>query len=102
MEKKVITKEKLVKLKVEDDKVFLYMNGIQVFDYADGKPLWAAVYDQTPSDVVKSKKPAVCLIPNDISIFRVYSYDLIFHSGKKRAEGCCFHVDHQDRTVFER
>ena len=58
VEKKVITKEKLVKLKVEDDKVFLYMNGIQVFDYADGKPLWAAVYDQTPSDVVKSKKPA--------------------------------------------
>ena len=58
VEKKVITKEKLVKLKVEDDKVFLYMNGIQVFDYADGQPLWAAVYDQTPSDVVKSKKPA--------------------------------------------
>ena len=49
VEKKVITKEKLVKLKVEVDKVFLYMNGIQVFDYADGKPLWAAVYDQTPS-----------------------------------------------------
>ena len=57
VEKKVLTKEKLVKLNVEDDKVFLYMNGIQVFDYANGKPLWSAVYDETPSDVVKNKKP---------------------------------------------
>jgi outer membrane protein assembly factor BamB len=58
VEKKVLTRERLVKLIVEDGKVFLYMNGIQVFDYADGKPLWAAVYDQTPSDVVKNKKPS--------------------------------------------
>lgn len=57
VEKKVLTKERLVKLIVQDNKVFLYMNGIQVFDYADGKPLWAAVYDQTPSDVVKNKRP---------------------------------------------
>ncbi len=58
VEKKILTKERLVKLNVEEGKVFLYMNGIQVFDYADGKPLWSAVYDQTPSDVVKNKKPA--------------------------------------------
>ncbi len=58
VEKKILTRERLVKLTVDEGKVFLYMNGIQVFDYADGKPLWAAVYDQTPSDVVKNKKPA--------------------------------------------
>lgn len=58
VEKKILTRERLVKLNVEDNKVFLYMNGIQVFDYADGKPLWAAVYDQTPSEVVKNKKPS--------------------------------------------
>jgi len=57
VEKKVITRERIVKIKIEDNKVFLYMNGIQVFDYADGKPLWSAVYDETPSDVVKNKKP---------------------------------------------
>ncbi len=56
-EKKILTRERLVKLRIEENKVFLYMNGIQAFDYADGKPLWAAVYDQTPSDVVKNKKP---------------------------------------------
>ncbi|MBA4145748.1 MAG: hypothetical protein DI538_08975 [Azospira oryzae] len=58
VEKKVLTKERLVKMNIEENKVFLYLNGIQVFDYADGKPLWSAVYDQTPSDVVKNKKPA--------------------------------------------
>jgi outer membrane protein assembly factor BamB len=56
-EKKILTRELLVKLRIEENKVFLYLNGIQAFDYADGKPLWAAVYDQTPSDVVKNKKP---------------------------------------------
>lgn len=54
VEKKMITHERLVKLKIVENKVFLYMNGIQVFDYNDGKPLWAAVYDQTP-EVVKEK-----------------------------------------------
>jgi len=57
VEKKILTKEKIVDITVEEGKVFLYMNGIQVFDLADGKPLWSAVYDMTPSDVVKNKKP---------------------------------------------
>jgi outer membrane protein assembly factor BamB len=58
VEKKVLTGERLVKMNIEENKVFLYMNGIQVFDFNDGKPLWSAVYDQTPSDVVKNKKPS--------------------------------------------
>jgi outer membrane protein assembly factor BamB len=57
VEKKILTKEKIVNITVEEGKVFLYMNGIQVFDLANGSPLWAAVYDMTPSDVVKNKKP---------------------------------------------
>jgi outer membrane protein assembly factor BamB len=57
VEKKILTKERLVNLTLEGGKVFLYMNGIQVFDFADGKPLWSAVYDLTPSDVVKNKRP---------------------------------------------
>jgi outer membrane protein assembly factor BamB len=58
VEKKILTREPLVSLRVEENQVFLYLNGIQVFDYNNGKPMWAAVYDQTPSDVVKNKKPA--------------------------------------------
>jgi outer membrane protein assembly factor BamB len=57
VERKILTKEKIVNMEVENNKVFLYMNGIQVFDYADGKPLWSAVWDASPSDVVKNKKP---------------------------------------------
>jgi outer membrane protein assembly factor BamB len=57
VERKILTRERLVSLKVEEEQVFLYLNGIQVFDYSNGKPIWAAVYDQTPSDVVKNKKP---------------------------------------------
>lgn len=57
VEKKILTREKIVDITVQDGKVFLYMNGIQVFDLNDGKPLWSAVYDMTPSDVVKNKKP---------------------------------------------
>ncbi|MFZ2906461.1 MAG: PQQ-binding-like beta-propeller repeat protein [Cyclobacteriaceae bacterium] len=57
VEKKILTKEKIVDISVEEGKVFLYMNGIQVFDLNDGKPLWSAVYDMTPSEVVKNKKP---------------------------------------------
>ncbi len=52
-EKKVITKEKLVKLDIQGEKVFLYLNGIQVYDYMAGTPLWSMAYDQTP-DVVKA------------------------------------------------
>jgi outer membrane protein assembly factor BamB len=57
VEKKILTKEILVNITVEEGKVFLYLNGIQTFDLKDGKPLWSAVYDMTPSDVVKNKKP---------------------------------------------
>jgi len=56
-ERKVITHEKLVKLDVQSDKVFLYLNGIQVFDMNTGNPLWSMAYDQTPAVV---KQPAGC------------------------------------------
>jgi hypothetical protein len=45
MEKKVWTREPLAKLKVEEGKVFLYLNGIQVYDYATGAKQWAAAFD---------------------------------------------------------
>lgn len=53
VEKKVITREKLVDLKVAEGKIFLYLNGIQVYDYKSGKPQWSAGFDETP-DVVKN------------------------------------------------
>lgn len=49
VEKKVITREPLVSISRVGDKVFLYMNGLQVYDLATGKELWSAVYDVDPA-----------------------------------------------------
>jgi outer membrane protein assembly factor BamB len=51
-EKKVITGEFIFELNVVDDKVFLRMNGMQVYDYNTGKNIWAAAFDFTPDRVV--------------------------------------------------
>jgi outer membrane protein assembly factor BamB len=53
-EKKIVTKERVYDFRKEGDKLFLELNGIQVFDYETGANLWSASYDATP-DV---KKPA--------------------------------------------
>ncbi|MES2731932.1 MAG: PQQ-binding-like beta-propeller repeat protein [Bacteroidota bacterium] len=45
VEKEIITRKPLVKLSKVDDKVFLQLNGLQVFDYNSGQKLWAAVYE---------------------------------------------------------
>ena len=49
VEKKVFTGELLLyNLSVKDGKVFLKLNGLQVFDYKSGKNLWTAAFDFTP------------------------------------------------------
>jgi outer membrane protein assembly factor BamB len=45
VEKKAVTREPLDHLKVENGKVFLYMNGMQVYDYNTGAQQWAAAFD---------------------------------------------------------
>jgi len=52
-QKKVITKEFIFDLTLEEDKIFLYLNGIQTYDYKTGAKLWAAAYYETPA-VVKA------------------------------------------------
>lgn len=44
-ERKVVTGEALAHLSMENGKVFLYLNGIQVYDYNTGTKDWAAAYD---------------------------------------------------------
>ena len=51
VQKKVWTREPLVKLKVEEGKVFLFLNGIQVYDYNTGTKQWAAAFDADFGDV---------------------------------------------------
>ncbi len=52
-EKKVITGEFVFDMEIQEDKVFLRMNGIQVYDYNTGATQWTAAFDFTP-DIVGS------------------------------------------------
>ncbi|MBP9081378.1 MAG: PQQ-binding-like beta-propeller repeat protein [Flavobacteriales bacterium] len=51
-ERKVITKEFLYDLDVVGDKVFLRMNGMQVYDLNTGANIYSAAFDYTPDKVV--------------------------------------------------
>ncbi len=51
-EKKVISREPLYDLNVSDDKVFLRLNGMQVYHYKTGAKIWSAAFDFTPERVV--------------------------------------------------
>ncbi|MDA3944580.1 MAG: PQQ-binding-like beta-propeller repeat protein [Bacteroidetes bacterium] len=52
-EKKVLTGEFIFDLSLAENKVFLRINGIQVYDYNTGASLWSAAFDFT-ADVVKA------------------------------------------------
>jgi outer membrane protein assembly factor BamB len=51
-EKKVISRQPIYDLSVSDNKVFLRLNGMQVYDYKTGAKIWSAAYDFTPDRVV--------------------------------------------------
>lgn len=51
-QKKVISGKRVVDLKTVDNKLFLQFNGLQVYDYATGTPLWKAQFDATFDNVV--------------------------------------------------
>jgi outer membrane protein assembly factor BamB len=51
-EKKVISKQPIFDMSVSGGKVFLRLNGMQVYDYNTGAKIWSAAYDFTPEHVV--------------------------------------------------
>ena len=53
-ERKVVSGDFLYKLDVHDDKVFLRMNGIQVYDMNTGANVYSAAFDFTPDKMVGS------------------------------------------------
>ncbi|MCD4735340.1 MAG: PQQ-binding-like beta-propeller repeat protein [Bacteroidales bacterium] len=52
-ERKIWTKEFVYELEVHEDKVFLRLNGMQVYDLNTGASLWSAAFDFTPDGVAK-------------------------------------------------
>jgi outer membrane protein assembly factor BamB len=47
VERKIVTKESIANITLKGDKLFLQLNGLQVYDYKTGNPIWAAAYDVT-------------------------------------------------------
>jgi hypothetical protein len=45
VEKELVTRRAIVDMWIKNDKVFLYMNGLSVYDYKTGQKLWEAVYE---------------------------------------------------------
>ncbi|MBK7384625.1 MAG: PQQ-binding-like beta-propeller repeat protein [Flavobacteriales bacterium] len=58
-ERKVVTRDFVYDLNVEGGKVFLNLNGIQVYDYTTGALQWSAAFDYTPEGVAKPPAHAV-------------------------------------------
>lgn len=45
IEKELVTKRAVVDLWLRDDKIFMYLNGLSVYDYKSGTKLWESVYE---------------------------------------------------------
>lgn len=45
IEKELVTRRAIVDMWINNDKLFLYLNGLQVFNMADGQKLWEATYE---------------------------------------------------------
>lgn len=58
VEKKVVTRDPVLKLWVQNGKIFLTLNGFQVYDYQTGTPLWSVAYDQSALDEIRRGVPS--------------------------------------------
>ncbi len=58
-ERKLVTKEQIYDMYVEGDKVFLTMNGLQVFDVNTGSTLWSATFDHSFSQGKRGNRSAI-------------------------------------------
>ena len=63
-DRKVVSRDFVYDLELDNDKVILRLAGIQVYDYNTGASLWSAAFDYTPEGVVKP--------PKNVSRFGIY------------------------------
>lgn len=45
IEKELVTRRAILDLWIKGDKIFMYLNGLQVFDMQSGQKLWEAIYE---------------------------------------------------------
>ncbi|MCD4665031.1 MAG: PQQ-binding-like beta-propeller repeat protein [Bacteroidales bacterium] len=54
--KKIMTKEYIYDLQVNDDKVYLQLDGMQVYDYSTGDSIWFSVYENSSKKLINDPK----------------------------------------------
>ncbi|MGL2963156.1 outer membrane protein assembly factor BamB family protein [Flavobacterium sp. RSB2_4_14] len=45
VEKELVTRRAIIDLWIKNDKVYLYLNGLMVYDYKNGQKLWESIYE---------------------------------------------------------
>jgi hypothetical protein len=45
VEKELVTRRAVIDMWIKNDKVFLYLNGLAVYDYKNGQKLWESIYE---------------------------------------------------------
>lgn len=45
VEKELVTRQAIIDLWIKEDKLYLYMNGLQVYNISNGQKIWEAVYE---------------------------------------------------------
>ncbi len=45
IEKELVTRRAIIDLWIKDDKIFMYLDGIRVYDYNNGQKLWEVIYE---------------------------------------------------------
>lgn len=67
-ERKIVSRERIYDMNIEGDKVFLTMNGLQVFDVKSGATLWSAPFDNSSvSGRVRANSGSQVAIYGDIA-----------------------------------
>jgi len=54
VERKVVTREPVLDMKIDGGKLFLTLNGLQVYDINSGTRIWSCAYDINLAEVVKA------------------------------------------------
>lgn len=58
VEKKVVTRDPVLKMNIIGERIFLSLNGLQIYKYSNGEKLFTLAYDQTALEAIRSGIPS--------------------------------------------
>ncbi len=58
VEKKVVTRDPVLKMNIIGERIFLALNGLQIYKYSNGEKLFTLAYDQSAMEAIRSGIPS--------------------------------------------